>query len=115
MKKTALLGSLLVVILLAPGMASAHRVGFGFGFFPSPLVFGPPVVVAPPPPVYYYPPPPPPPPAYSYPEEYYPRAYEESYPPTYNEGRVWVPGHWEEQETDRGRERVYVLGHWADR
>ena len=96
MRKILLLSVFFIIFPLTAGIASAHRVGFGFGIFlaPPPILIGPPVVVAPPP-VYYSP------------DEYYSRGY--------NERPVWVPGHWEMQETDRGRERVYVLGHWEYR
>jgi hypothetical protein len=110
MKKILFICMFLIAFLLMTGISSAHRVGFSFGFFfaPPPLVIGPPVVVGPPP-VYYPPPPgyyPPPPREYRY--------YEYDYP-GYNARRVWVPSHWKIVETERGRERVYVQGHWEYR
>jgi len=108
MKKLFLLPALLALVLFTPEIASAGGSGYGFSLFLSfpPIIIGPPAIVAPPP-TYY-----PPPPGYDLP----PGAYDYPPPPvqSYSNYRVWVPGHWEDQQTDRGWERVYVLGYWEE-
>jgi hypothetical protein len=98
MKKGLLISALLLVFFLTSGTGSAHRIFFGFGFFP-PVIVSPPVIVVAPPPAYYpYPP-------YSY--DYYRHGYY-GYP-------VWVPGYWDTLWAGRGWERVWIPGHWEYR
>jgi hypothetical protein len=95
MKKIILMSAVLLVFFLTTGIASAHRVFFGFGFFPSVIVAPPPAIVVPPPAYYPYP--------YDY------------YSPGYYGYRVWVPGYWDTIWADRGWKRVWHPGHWEYR
>jgi len=88
MKKIFLVGVFLLVFFLTSGIASAHRVFFGFGFFPPVIVSPPPAIVVSPPAYYPYP---------TYPP--YPYGY---YRPGYYGYRVWMPGYWDTIWTDRG-------------
>jgi hypothetical protein len=90
MKKIFVIITVLMVLVLTSGIASARHFWFGPRFF-----IGPPVVV--PPPAYY-----------SYPYGGYP-------PPGYSGLRTWVPGHWESVWTDHGWERYWDPGHWEYR
>ena len=91
------MSALLLVFFLTGGIASAHRIFFGFGFFP-------PVIVAPPRAVVM----PAPPPVYSlYPDD--------QYGSDYHGYRVWVPGYGETRWTNWGWERVWIPGHWEYR
>ncbi len=96
MKKSLMIASFLLVLLVIPSIASA-RASWGFGFS---VPLGPAVVSAPPP--AYYP--------YSY--GYYGPGY---YGPGYYGYRVWVPGYWGRVWTYGGWARVWHRGHWEYR
>jgi len=102
MKKVLLISTFLLIFFLTTGIAPAHRVFFGFGFFLPPLIIGPPAIAVPPP--VYYP----------YPPAFYPYPYD-YYSPGYYGYRVWVPGYWDTVWTERGWERVWIPGHWEYR
>ena len=97
MKKMILMSALLLVFFLTGGIASAHRVFFGFRFIPPVIVAPSPAIVVPPSPPAYYP----------YPYDYY--------GPNYNGYRAWMPGYWDTIWTNRGWERVWIPGHWEYR
>ena len=80
MKKTLLLGVVLLAFFLAAGMASAE--GFGFGIVISPAAIGPPVISVSPP--AYYP----------HPYGYYGPGYYGGYDGGYYGYRTQVHGYW---------------------
>jgi hypothetical protein len=92
MRKNVIIATVVVVLLLSAGIASA-RGRWGFGVLINPPVY---VSPAPVPPSVYQ----------SYPD-YDRSAY------AYDEYREWVPGHWEQRPGQFGWRSVWIPGHWS--